>query len=491
MKYLFLIILILLVVASIGIYLSMPAAKSDVPVLYWVTDGNPARKQQIEIFHQWMIKRGYTTDDGRPACEMRIDVINRDRSKMVIQGLSGMGGDILDAVPGDMPYFQALGLLEDVTELGLRLGFDPSHTYKAIESDLCIDGRQYAFPCNVYVHMYWVNVETFRRYGLKPPPRRWTFDEFEERGREFVQKANSPGKPRTAFFTNNVDIRVLMRSMGLSIYNETLTRCTLDDPRAARCAERLYKWIYEDHLIPTKAESDSFAATSDYGGLDMHLFHSGQYAMIKYGRYGLIRFRQFGEMELVVVESPHGGFPVAETGTRAACIYHGGKYKDLAAYFLEYLASEDYNMQIVRDADALPPNPEYTRCEAFLRPSSFPGEEGCHEVFAEAAKNIAISKAYSPFILGSVADRYLFKAYDRVMNRLANAEAAFQQTTKLINKTIDRNINEDDSLKQRYDRLMARQKEIDILKANHQKIPAQLIENPFHKRYYESLGLLE
>ncbi len=491
MKYLFLVIFVLLVLASVAMHISAPVAQSDVPVLYWVTDGNPAREQQIELFNQWMIRHGYTASDGRPAFELRMDVINRDPSKMIIQGLSGMGGDILDLGPADVPYFQAMGLLHDITDDAVRLGFDTSHTYKAIENDICINGRQYAFPCNVYVNMYWVNNGTFRRFGLSPPPKRWTLDEFEAVGRAFVERANTPGKPRIAFFANAIDLKLMMRSSGLSIFNETLTRSMLDDPIAVDCISRLNRWINEYHLIPTRAEYESFAATSSYGGQAMYLFYTGRYAMISYGRYALIRLREYPEIDLSVVEPPHAIFPIAVTGSRPAGIYQGSRYKDLAVRFLQFLTDEQYNLQIVRDADALPPNPSYTRHQEFLRPVGYPNEWDCHQAFAQAAESIAVSVPHSPFILGSVVDRYFYRAQDLVLNQLDDAEHAFREAARLINKTIDRNLREDPGLKQHYDRLVGQQQQIDALLAAGRKVPIELIENPFYKRYYAFLGLLE
>ncbi len=56
---------------------------------------------------------------------------------------------------------------------------------------------------------------------------------------------------------------------------------------------------------------------------------------------------------------------------------------------------EDYNMQIVRDGDALPPNPKYVETDAFKRPPDYPNEWGCHEVHSEAAQTIAITQRFT------------------------------------------------------------------------------------------------
>ena len=265
-------------------------------------------------------------------------------------------------------FFQSMGVLRDLTDDAARMGFDVSKTYAAMVPEITMEGRQYAFPCNVSSLLYWINKSTFERYGCSIPPMRMTLEEFEAIGKEFVDAANPPGMHRTVFLCYSVRQNVIMRSLGLSIFNETMTRCTLDDPRYVQTLELLYKWTFEDHLMPTPAELSSFATESGYGGLVLQLFNNGNYGMFEMGRYALIQLREFEGLDLAVCEPPHGGYPNTYTSTRAAVVYAGGRHQDASLFFLQYLASEDYNMQIVRDADALPPNPEYTECEAYWRP---------------------------------------------------------------------------------------------------------------------------
>ena len=58
MKYLFLLVAVILIGLSGATYLSYPDARTSTPVMYWVTDVNPARDMQIAIFHGWLIKTG-------------------------------------------------------------------------------------------------------------------------------------------------------------------------------------------------------------------------------------------------------------------------------------------------------------------------------------------------------------------------------------------------------------------------------------------------
>jgi multiple sugar transport system substrate-binding protein len=228
----------------------MPGVHSDVPVLYWVTDSNPARGLQIKTFHEWLAKNHY------PKFEMRVDTANADFSKRLIQSVSGVASDVLDHTgSGTMYFYQEMSLLEDVTEWGKELNFGPDQTYPAIVPEITVDGRQYAFPSNVFAHMYWANRATFRKYGMDVPPARWTFEEFERIGKEFVKRANEGKKRQDVFFVDSINTRPMMRSLGVDVFNETLTRCAVNDPRAIEALELAMKWMTVDHILPSSAAS--------------------------------------------------------------------------------------------------------------------------------------------------------------------------------------------------------------------------------------------
>lgn len=489
MKHLFLVISLALLLFSACVYWSYPDARSDVPAIRWTTDRNPARVKQVESFHRWLASHHLTKDD-KPIVQLWLDTANGDPTKQLIQGISGVGGDIVD-MNGTMHYFQSVGMLSDLTDWGKELGFDLSHTWAAIEPDITVDKHQYAFPCNVVVEMLWVNKATFRQYGITPPSGEWSFDEFEQTGKRLVNAANPPGQPRLVFFVNNVDLRSMHRSLGLSRYNETMTHSTLNDERFEQVLALKYKWMHEDHLLPTLADQSSFDTLAGYGGASLQLFNRGQYAMFPMGRYALIQLRQFGNLDLGVVEPPNGGLPNTLMRTRCAGLYVAGTDPKLARYFLAYLASEEYNLQIVDDADALPPNPIFTQNEAYKHPPAHPNEWGVHEVFAQAAQTIAVTASTSPFVLNSVADRILKDSEDACMSgRLTPREAA-QQAYDRLEAEIARSLREQPELRERYNQRTADQAEIDRLRRENKPVPVALISNPFHIYYYRARGWLE
>lgn len=486
MKYGFLIAFAALALISLGYGLISTERSQGKPVIYWVTDNNPARVEQVKLFEAW-VKKHYDRD-----VDLQVDTANSDNSKKLIQGVSGVGDDIMDMDWPSVQLFNAVGILQNLTVPAEKLGFGPDHTYKAVVPLLTSGGHQVAFPCNVYVAMYWINKATFKKYGVPVPPRRWSFDEFERLGKQFVKAANPPGRPHNVFFAMAVDPDIMRRSLGVDVFNETLSACALDDPRTIATFNLIRKWMYVDQIIPSSAEIDSFSVQPGYGGASTQLFNSGNIGMFIMGRYALIQFRQFGSLQLSVSEPPNGGFANTSIATRCAGVYAGSDHTDLADLFLAFLASKDYNMQIVRDADALPPNPVYTKTEEFLRPPAHPNEWGCHEAFSDAAQNIAIPPAISPFVLPSTALRIESQAYAACVTsgRLSAADAVRQETQQ-INNEIQRSLQEDPSLRPAYEQALQRQKKIEQYRAEGKKVPLAWISNPFYRAYYQFKGWAE
>jgi len=497
MKYLFIVCLAALTGAGVLTALWLPESRSSLPVLYWVTDPNPARQDQIKLFEQWM------KDHGHPSVDLRVDTANNDQSKKIIQGVSGVAGDIWDLYSnGETQYYYEIGLLRDVTEAAGRMGFDPSHTWKAAEPELMAlthDGRprQYAFPDNATSGLYLINRQAFRRHNQPLPPKEWTIDEFERRGREFVKAANRGLPSRRYYFADGMSLKNWMRSCGVGEFNETLTRCTLDDPRFARLLERWRDWMDVYHIIPSQADFAAMTAAGGYGGTSPQKFNSGEFAMIFTGRFVLIQLRQFDAerkkkglplLDMGAADPPYEQFPNAMFATRSAAVYIGSHHPELATYFLSFLASEEYNMQIVRDADSLPPNPAYTHTEAYLHPPDHPNEWDVHEAFAKIAETIAIGNSYSPFVLRQVYSREMDDATQEFLAGRISADRAVKQIATRLNQEIARTLKENPELQPLYDKLIKDQQTIDALRARGEKVPLSLIRDPFHRAYYQFKG---
>ncbi len=493
MGRLFVAIFLFLIAASVAIYWYIPDLHEERPVLYWITDTYPQQREQVKDFYRWLVAHGHTTPAGRPCMELRIDSANDDISKILIQGISGDCGDIVEEGGFGLQVLQQAGMLEDVTEAARANGFDLGHTYSALEPEMIYDGRQYCYPRQVYGFVYVVNDQTFRKYGLNPPPTRWDLDEFESIGRQFVNAANPPGKRRTVFLANEVCTVYLWRSFGLSMFNETLTRCTLDDPRYAETLRLIHKWTYEDHLLPSAADLQSVATKSatQFGDSRIQMFVDGQYAMIFIGRHGLPLIRPHGKLELSVAEPPNGGFPNTSADGTEVAIYAGSKHVQLAELFLEFIASDDFSNEIAVSADSVPPNPATTKTAAYLRPPLYPNEWGIHEKFASAINDIGIGDEVSPYVLtlsGYIAEEDAREAY---MAGLCSAQEAGEKAAQHVNAEIERNLEDNPDLRDQYAKDVALQGQIDQLRAAGKRVPLSWISNPFYRKYYQAKGWAE
>ena len=493
MKYIFICCLVILTTGSIVTVMMRPSVQSHKPILYWVTDPNPTRTKQVEVFEKWLdenygdeLQHKY----GFRTFELKIDSANSDLAKKVIQGVSGVGGDIMDITSSrEMTYFVSMGLLKDISSGAQHFGFIQENTYPNLKTEISIDTKQYLYPANVWCNLLWINKDTFNKYGLPIPPQSWDFDTFEKLGIEFVKAANLPGERQKVFFCSAIQLKNLYRSVGISTFNETLTKCNLNDPKYINLLKRIYKWIYEYHIIPSVTDIASFSTDSGYKGSSRQLFNSGNYGMFFGDRADLIQLRQFGKLNLAIAGTPHGGFPNSYIGVRGVSIYSGSKHPELAQYFLAYLTSREYNMLVIEHADALPPNPKFTETEEFKCPKDYPNECGIHEFFANSLKTIGLPVVYSPFILPQVVERIENEVHDGFMSHVYTAEQTAKILEQRINEEIQITLKENHYLMEKYNRLLEKQKTIDEMLSTGQIVPIEMIDNIFYRHYYKFIGV--
>ncbi len=271
------------------------------PVLYWLGLPNPDRANQIRLFDQWLASRGL------PAVEIRVDTQNQGVSKIVVQGVAGVAGDLPEVYSGQLPFLAQMGILEPVDDIAKTYGLSESNFIPSLKDDLFVDGKRYAYPCNITIFLMLVNREAFRKTGMEVPPYRWDFDLFEKIGRDYVRRANADGgKRQLYYFTDYLQWPTLRRSVGVSHFNETLTAPALNQPRYHAVLKRYRKWITEDHIIPSQAEIASFdVAAGGFAGYSMQLFAKGNFATILNGRHAVVQFRQAGiKLDLDTSEPP-------------------------------------------------------------------------------------------------------------------------------------------------------------------------------------------
>ncbi len=485
MKYLSAVIAVLLIVASALTFYSFSEQQTDRTVLYWITATTPTREEQAKLFEKWM------EDNGYPPVELRIEG-PKEVKKNIVQGIAGVAGDIFDCYPGELVTFQSIGLLEDVTDVAEEMGFGLSETYAEISSELIVDGRQYGFPRSVNAMVCWANVEAFDRIGLPVPPTSWTFEEFERIGKSYVELSNEPGEHQMVYFSSDWNLfqrTILLRSMGVDIFNETMTGSNLDTPEAKELYEMMYRWVNDLQLIPTAAELKELASgSSQTSRAEMHLFSQGNFGIAFASRWGLMYFREVGPPKLSISEYPHRSYRNTLIYASCSAVYKGSKHKDLAIYFLKFMASDAFNRGIVDNPDGFPPVPKFAYEEAYSYPPEHPNEWGLHDKLRDVANEIAIPRSYSLFIQGNMLLRLEKNAMDSLLADQISVDDALEQLVVSIEKDMLRFTNESESLKAKYEKQLKDQKEIEKLREEGEMVPLHLITNPFYRKYYVDQG---
>lgn len=488
MKWILLGITVVLLAASLLLSLSRSRPEAALSTVFMSGNPGPEMAARLETFRQWNLAQ------GRPDFNLVIDAANSGMNKVIMQGVSGMAADLLQANgSADLGYFQSIGLLADLNEQAKKGGYTPERFLPSIRGEMLVDGIQYGCPVSVYLLITYVNRNTFGELGLPVPPARMTWDEFEQRGKEFVARANDGTRRQRRFFASAVNTTAMRRSAGLDAFNETLTRSTLDDPRNAEVLKLQYKWIHEDRLIPSGADMAALVSDGDAGvfGPRLYQFKIGNIAMITGGNYLTPALRRLGNIPLSVTITPFAEFPNAILGAQLLGIYAGSRQVELASSYLEFLQTEEFFQTVLQTGDGIPTTIEQAHREEYLRPPEYPNEWGANEEIVRSVEEIGYPYTVSPFVVFGVYNRIDASAIDRFMTGLISAEEAGRRAAQEINSEIALNLQRRPALQKRYNELLAVQHKIEERRARGEKVPREWILNPFLRAYYEYKGWCE
>lgn len=468
------------------------AGKSEgkAPVLYWAVNPSPEASETVKLFRAWLARKGY------PDIDLRFDV-GIDQQKVVVQGVTGVGSDFFNAGSSLIPYYKDVGICADLTGIVEKLGLTGKDFYGPTLGDMKFEGRYYAFPNLTSLRLFLVNRGKFKALGMTPPSGRIDFTAFEALGKEYVARANKGLARRAFFFADSLPRELMLRSVGLSYFNETLTGPDFapDDARFVAILALVKKWTDIDHLAPTESELSGFnteggslASRGGYGA-EQELFYRGNFALLNASRGSMNLIRQQGApMELGALEPPNGGFPNTIAISVAMCAYAKSAGAGYFKYFLEFLRSEDYNLQLIRNCNDLPPNPAFHKHPELLRPAGRTNEWPLHEGIADIAENITFGRVHSPWIIFRNIQTMEKKPITLYMyGKLTAAEVVAQIHQYMVDE-IATYLKRHPQSRAAFAEASARQKRIDGMKAAGQPVPLDLIDNSFARAYLAKMG---
>ncbi len=485
MRNLFLLVLVFLIAFSqLMMFLKNGETASKIPVIYWATDQNPTRQRTVDLYRAWLKTNGY------PDMDVRVDPVNGQAQKLIIQGLSGVAPDMFNLFGWDIQYLYQLGIIADLDPIISNLAIPSENHDPVVSNEIYIDGKRVAFSQNAGTSYYFVNNDFIKSIGMELPPTSWDLETFEKYGKELVAKANAVKKRQQSFLTPTVDRETVRRSFGISIFNETMTKCTLNTPVHVEMLKKIYQWTYVDHILPSQADMESMSVEAGAGGANATtLLKQGVYSMGWSGLPVLIGLHEIkANFEIGIAEAPSGGFRNSVTRTYGLTLYSAGKNKDYAKYFLQYLTSESHNLQIADNGDQMPPIPSFRKRDEFMKPVGRMNEWKCHEIYTAKAKELGIANEYSVYAAYNPILKEEKKAFEAFMSKVITAEAATKLMEEKVMALIALSINNNSELKARYEKDLLVQNEIDKAKAEGKKIPLNLVKNPFLLRYYKDTG---
>ncbi|MGD0091183.1 MAG: extracellular solute-binding protein [Planctomycetota bacterium] len=425
----------------------VPAAAGRIPLL-WVSDDNPARREQISLFNKL-----------HPQCELRLDPNNQGMEKVIVQCIAGVGPDLFDCYDGfQLSAYVRSGIAWDITGQ-LRASIDvDKDVWPAALHDFVLDGRAYGFATNVCANAIWFNKDIFDANGIPYPAGPWTWDEFLNVAQKLTVHEGRRIK-RFGLLCDWWNWRQFVIQWGGQVYSADGTCCTMDSPEAVAGIQFLHDLMFKYKVMPTPAEESAMATTGGWGSGTITFFADSKSAMALGGRWWLCTLRNVqaerkpGErLRLGAVECPHGPLRVFRGYGRATLVNKNSPRREQALEFTRYEASRPYNDLVNHQADALAAVKQYCYTPEFLHDPDFPDED-FNAVWRDIMQ-YAVPDHDSPFVNGQAASRIMDRQLDLVKNDEKPVADALRTIAREVNEEIQKTLRRDPELRARYEELM-------------------------------------
>ncbi|MDT8391372.1 MAG: extracellular solute-binding protein [Lentisphaeria bacterium] len=448
--------------------------------LVWVSDPNPMRIRQVELFN-----------DLNPDLSLKLDPDNSGTMKVIVQSSAGMGPDLIGQVTFDrtMGLYLDAGVLMDLTEVAPKYGFSYATLPEQVQR-LCyvrvydaetntLKRGQFGYPANNANSFVIFNKTIFDRYGVPYPNSDMTWEQFVEVTKRVTIKEGDA--PAIFGFDGNV-FKELLQIYDTDVINEDGTRSLVASEAFIKAATEYHKLYFRHKVCPTRDDRSNMTSQGGWeGSSGPALMAQGRVAMIGGARWMLIGLRRYHDYQTsqrkkfleahpdradeAPVVMAYGaclmprdihGVNVSMTGARQVCVNAKTKNQEAAFRFMQYLASEPYADMINEGADAKPGPARFHELDRFVS-DAYPGETEIHRMSLEAVKYGRI--AHSSLLVGSAV---ITRTVDQVRQRLeaqpltdAEIERMCQRYSAELDQSIAREIQRDLTKKKIYRLLLA------------------------------------
>ena len=441
MRLFFTLTLLVLAALSLIAWKIQPRPVDGKLPLTWVSDDNPARREQVALFNRL-----------HPQYHLRLDPSNSGMEKVIVQSLAGVGPDLFDCYGGQLSSYVKAGIAWDVTGELARSGINiRKDIWPSVYPTITYEGRVYGFPTNVAVDALWYNKEIFDRAGIPYPRGPWTWEEFIPLAQRLTLRDPDGRVRQFGFLCDWWNWQQFVYQWGGRLYSENGTRCTIDSPQAIAAVQFMQDLIYRYRVMPSPVEQAAMASQGGWGSGTINQFGARKAAMAMGGRWWLCTLRANKDLRLGAVECPHGPRRVFYAYPRATLVNRNSSRREAALAFLKYEASREYNELINHQADALAPVVRHCFTPQFLHDPAFPQED--HNRVWRDIMEFAEPDQSSPFVTHQVANRILTRQLDLVKANQKSPAEAMKTAAREINEEIRKAVERDPQLRARYQAL--------------------------------------
>jgi multiple sugar transport system substrate-binding protein len=418
-----------------------PAPPPGVTPIVWVSDANPVRQEQMDLFNK-----------THRNLRLELDSNTSGSEKVIVQAIGGVGPDVFDCYTSvDFDAYRRAGIAWDVTDELAARGIDVKTDVWPVAFPSLLDenGRVYGVPCNVGHTGIWFNKDMFDEARVSYPKGSWTTKEFLSVAQRLT-KRNAQGRvTQYGLLMDPWSWRALMPAFKATIYSPDGTRCVMDAPQNVELITFFRDLMHKYKVAPTPIEESSMAAAGGWATGPMTLFGARRGAMALGGRWWLATLRARTDLKLGAVEPPYRYARAWAGNGRIAVINQRSPRKKQALEFLVFLASREYNQLLNDQADGLAAFKKFCQGPRFETNPDYPNED-YNEVWKEVTAR-AVAEDTSPFVATRLANRLIDVQVDLVRANQKSPEAAMRDATAQVNAEIARSIEKDPKLKRLYE----------------------------------------
>ena len=412
-------------------------------LLVWCSDDNPARRQQIELFHRLY-----------PQYHLRLDPLNNGMEKVIVQSVAGVGPDIFECWPYQVSAFVDAGIAWDITDRLKETGIDiQSEVWQANHPIITHRGRVYGFPRNASTDAVFYNKALFDENGIPYPKSPLSCEEFLDLARKLTMR-DANGRIRHYGFVFWWQWENFINQWGGRVYSDDGTRCTVDSPEAIAAVQFMRDLAWEHRVTPTPAQEAGMASVGGWGSGAITWLGAGRAAMAGGGRWWLCLLRSktdYPGLRLGVVEVQFGPVRRYAGAGGAVMINANSPRREQAFDFIRFMAGREYNDLINRQADGIAAVKRYCYTDEFLHDPAYPDEDA-NEVWRDVMERSVPLQA-SEFVSGTMTSRIMDVQLDLVRNNRKPPAEAMRTAARQVNEEIGKTLRASPALRTRYESL--------------------------------------